>query len=72
MEMRPGAPVGLEIVRQHDEDLELLAGAHNDLGELIEVTWTRKDGSILKVLTHATEEAREYLAARRARQHRAH
>lgn len=64
MEMRP--PVSLEVVKRHDEDLELLAGAHNDLGELIEVTWHRSDGSVLKLLTHATEEAREYLAKRRA------
>ncbi len=67
MSVGPQVPVSLDVVRQHDQDLELLAGPHNDLGELMEVTWQHKDGGILKVLTHATEEARAYLAARHAR-----
>lgn len=67
VEMRPLDPVSLEVVRRHDQDLELLAGAHNELGELIEVTWHRKDGSAMRLLTHATDEARAYLAGRRAK-----
>jgi hypothetical protein len=66
MDMRPDGPVDLEVIRRHDEDLELLAGAHRDLGDAVAVTWHRRDGSVLTLLTHATEEARAYLAQRHA------
>jgi hypothetical protein len=60
-------PIDLEVIRQYDQDLELLAVAHNDLGEMFEVTWHRQDGSILRLLTRATGEARAYLSGRPAK-----
>jgi hypothetical protein len=60
--------VALAAIQERDRELELTAVPHTDRGEMFEVSWHHRDGSgVITVLTHATEEARAYLAERLAR-----